>query len=54
MATAWNDRLVKDDSYSNRINDYIVGLRKLAVQLGDTTKIYGHTEDQISTAFGQK
>jgi hypothetical protein len=55
MAAAWNDRLVQDDdSYSKRIGDYITGLKKLAVQLGDTAKSYGYTEDQISTAFGKK
>jgi hypothetical protein len=55
MALGWNDRLVDDDdSYKNRINDYIAGLRKLAVQLGDTAKSYGYTEDQIATAFGTK
>ena len=55
LATAWNNRLVEsDDSYRNRVKDYIVGLRKLVVQLGDTAKAYGYTEDQIATAFGNK
>lgn len=55
MAKAWNDRLVQDDdSYSTRIHDYIVGLKKLAVQLGDTAKSYGYSEDEISAAFGKK
>ncbi|MFL6125764.1 hypothetical protein [Actinophytocola sp.] len=55
MAKAWNDVLVDDnDSYYNRIRDYIVGLKKLAVQLGDAAKTYGYTEDQIATAFGTK
>lgn len=54
MADAWNDRLVSDeDSYKNRVKDYVLGLRKLAVQLGDTAKAYGYTEDEISSAFGQ-
>src|SRR5262245_51326952 len=45
MAKSWNDRLVQDDdSYSNRISDYIGGLRRLAVQLGDTAKAYGYSE----------
>ncbi|HEY0451586.1 hypothetical protein [Actinophytocola sp.] len=52
IAPAWNDRLVDDDdSYAKRILDYIAGLRKLAVQLADTAKAYGYTEDQIETAF---
>lgn len=55
MAMAWNDLLYDDDdSYRNRIKDYIVGLRKLAVQLGDAAKAYGFTEDEISSAFGKK
>jgi len=52
MAAAWNDVLLEDDdSYRNRIADYIVGLRKLAVQLGDTARAYGYSEDEISAAF---
>ncbi|GAB1512202.1 hypothetical protein [Actinophytocola sp. KF-1] len=54
MAMAWNDLLFDDDdSYRNRIKDYIVGLRKLSVQLGDAAKAYGFTEDEISAAFGK-
>jgi len=54
MAMAWNDLLYEnDDSYRNRIKDYIVGLRKLAIQLGDAAKAYGYSEDEISTAFGK-
>jgi len=52
IAPAWNDRLVDDDdSYARRVADYITGLRKLAVQLGDTAKAYGYTEEQIEAAF---
>ncbi len=52
IAPAWNDRLVDDeDSYANRVQQYAVGLRKLAVQLGDSAKTYGYTEDQIEAAF---
>jgi hypothetical protein len=52
IAPAWNDRLVDgDDSYAERISAYVVGLRKLAVQLGDSAKAYGYTEDQIESAF---
>ena len=54
MAMAWNDLLYEDeDSYRNRIRDYIIGLRKLAVQLGDAAKAYGFTEEEISAAFGK-
>jgi hypothetical protein len=52
IAPAWNDRLIDDDdSYANRVRDYIAGLKKLAVQLGDTAKSYGYTEDEIESAF---
>lgn len=55
LAMAWNNRLIEsDDSYRNRVRDYVAGLRKLVVQLGDTAKAYGYTEDQISAAFGNK
>lgn len=52
MAAAWNDLLVgNDDSYARRIREYVAGLRKLAVQLGDTARAYGFTEGDISAAF---
>jgi hypothetical protein len=54
MTKAWNDRLIGDDDcYKNRVKDYVVGLKKLAVQLGDAAKAYGYSEDDISTAFGK-
>jgi hypothetical protein len=52
IAPAWNDRLLEDDdSYAHRVADYVTGLKKLAVQLGDTAKAYGFTEDEIEAAF---
>ncbi|OLF13296.1 hypothetical protein BU204_28180 [Actinophytocola xanthii] len=52
IAPAWNDRLVDgDDCYAERIASYVLGLRKLAVQLGDSAKAYGYTEDEIEAAF---
>jgi hypothetical protein len=55
LSRAWNDRLLgNDDSYQNRVGDYIVGLKRLVVQLGDTAKAYGFTEEQIAAAFGNK
>jgi hypothetical protein len=52
MAEAWSDVLLRDDdSYRNRIADYIVGLRKLAVQLGDAARAYGYTEEEIEAAY---
>jgi hypothetical protein len=52
MSLAWNDLLIgNDDSYKNRVREYIAGLRKLAVQLGDSAKSYGYTEEEIDAAF---
>jgi hypothetical protein len=52
MSRAWNDRLLDDeDSYAERVGEYVLGLRKLAVQLGDTAKAYGYSEEQIEAAF---
>lgn len=52
IAPAWNDRLIDDsDSYAERIQQYVAGLRKLAVQLGDAAKAYGYSEEQIEAAF---
>jgi hypothetical protein len=55
MSLAWNDLLIgNEDSYKNRVRDYIVGLKRLAIQLGDTAKAYGYTEEEIAAAFGTK
>jgi hypothetical protein len=55
MSRAWNDVLyTNEDSYRNRIKDYITGLKRLAVQLGDTAKAYGYTEEEIDAAFRTK
>lgn len=55
MAAAWNDLLLADDdSYRNRIADYLKGLENLKDQLADSAKAYGYTEEQIATAFGRK
>lgn len=55
MSAAWNDLLLDDeDSYRNRITAYIAGLRRLAVQLGDTARAYGFSEEEIEAAFRSK
>jgi len=55
IAYAWNDILLgDDDSYRNRMRDYVTGLRKLTVQLADTAKAYGHSEEEIEAAFGKQ
>jgi hypothetical protein len=52
MSQAWNDRLLADDdSYANRVLQYIGGLKKLGEQLKDSAKAYGFTEHQIEAAF---
>lgn len=53
MTKAWNDLLVEnDDSYHQRVTDYVTGLRRLATQLGDAATAYGYSEDEIQAAFG--
>ncbi|HEX6356779.1 hypothetical protein [Actinophytocola sp.] len=53
ITDGWNAVLFNDDdSYRSRITDYVVGLRKLAVQLGDTARAYGISEGEIEAAFG--
>jgi hypothetical protein len=52
-APAWNDLLVyNDNSYANRIRQYIDGLQNLAQQCADSALDYGYTEEQVATAFG--
>jgi hypothetical protein len=46
--------LINDDSYANRIGQYIDGLEKLAEQLKTAAQQYGFTEEQIKDAFGAK
>jgi hypothetical protein len=53
MASAWNDLLLNnDDSYRQRIGEYVASLARLAGQLGDVARSYGYSEDDISAAFG--
>jgi hypothetical protein len=55
IAPAWNDLLVyNENSYANRIKQYVDGLRKLASQCADSARAYGYTEDQITAAFGSQ
>ncbi|HEY0495619.1 MAG TPA: hypothetical protein VGD48_07725 [Kutzneria sp.] len=50
---AWNEALVtNDDSYHNRITQYIDGLGQLADNLRAAAQQYGYTEEQITDAFG--
>lgn len=53
IAPAWNDLLVSnEDSYTQRIWQYIQGLYNLAQQCQESAKAYGYTDDQIASAFG--
>ncbi|MFI9382996.1 hypothetical protein [Kutzneria sp. NPDC052558] len=51
----WSKLLAtNEDSYTNRIGQYIDGLEKLAEQLRTAAQQYGFTEEQIKDAFGAK
>jgi len=53
VAPAWNALLLeRDDSYANRISQYVDGLHKLAQQCAESAKAYGYTEEQVAAAFG--
>jgi hypothetical protein len=53
IAPAWNDLLLhKDDSYANRVQDYVRGLTNLAQQCAESAKTYGYTDEQIAAALG--
>lgn len=50
---AWNALLVQnEDSYANRVQQYIDGLKKLAQQCSESAKAYGYTDDQVAGALG--
>lgn len=53
IADAWNDRLVdNDESYGQRVWQYIVSLKNLGGQLQEAARQYGYTEDEVHAAFG--
>jgi hypothetical protein len=53
VAPAWNDLLVyNENSYANRIKQYVDGLHKLAQQCADSAKTYGYSDEDIAAAFG--
>ncbi|GAB2996993.1 hypothetical protein [Saccharothrix stipae] len=53
IAAAWNDRLVEhDDSYANRVEQYIESLTGLVEQLRGAAKQYGHTDEDVEAAMG--
>ena len=53
IAPAWNALLLeRDDSYANRISQYIDGLKNLAQQCAESARAYGYTDDDVKAAFG--
>ena len=55
VAEAWNSRLVEaEDSYGERIRQYIASLDSLVKQLRSVAEQYGFTEEEVTTAFGAK
>ncbi|MGI5504078.1 hypothetical protein [Lentzea sp. CA-135723] len=54
VAGLWNRRLMTDDdSYVERIAQYVESLDHLAAQLQQSAKQYGFTEDEITNVFGK-
>lgn len=55
VVNAWNDRLVfSEDSYTNRIQQYMKSLENLSDQLRESAKQYGFTDEEIMTTFRPK
>ncbi|TQM82161.1 hypothetical protein FHX81_4557 [Saccharothrix saharensis] len=55
VAEAWNSRLTEaDDSYAERVRQYIESLDSLVKQLRSVAEQYGFTEEEVTTAFGAK
>jgi hypothetical protein len=53
-ARAWNDLLVNDaDSFANRVREYLTGLQNLVVNLTETARAYGYTDDEITAVMGR-
>lgn len=53
IAPAWNALLLeRDDSYANRISQYIDGLKNLAQQCAESARAYGYADDDVKAAFG--
>lgn len=53
-AQAWNDRLVNDeDSFANRVREYLTGLQNLVVNLTETARNYGYNDDEIGAMLGR-
>jgi hypothetical protein len=53
IAPAWNDVLLfGDNSYANRIQEYVTSLTYLAEQCAQSAKAYGYSDEAIAAAFG--
>lgn len=54
IAGLWNRRLMTDsDSYVGRIEQYVETLDNLSMQLKESAKQYGFTDEEITTVFGK-
>ncbi|MET9628257.1 hypothetical protein ABZX92_12415 [Lentzea sp. NPDC006480] len=54
IAGLWNRRLTTDDdSYVGRIEKYVESLDHLGLQLKESAKQYGFTDEEITTVFGK-
>ncbi|GGU18844.1 hypothetical protein [Lentzea flava] len=54
IAGLWNRRLTTDDdSYVGRIEKYAESLENLGLQLKESAKQYGFTDDEINNVFGK-
>lgn len=55
VAEAWNSRLADaEDSYGERVRQYVESLDSLVKQLRAVAEQYGFTEEEVTTAFGAK
>ncbi|WP_433869778.1 hypothetical protein [Saccharopolyspora sp. CA-218241] len=51
-ATEWNRNLLTNpDSHYNRLMQYVLNVKQLAVQMEDAAKQYGYTEEEIRASF---
>jgi hypothetical protein len=53
-AVQWNQKLLTDDdSFRNRVWQYLASLQKLVENLSTSAKQYGYTDEEIATALGK-
>jgi hypothetical protein len=53
-ANQWTEKLLTDDdSFANRVQQYLDGLQKLVDNLSTSARQYGYTDQEIATALGK-